>query len=311
MRIFVTGATGVIGRRVVPLLVSAGHRVTAMGRSPEKRAALERMGAFPSDVDLFDAAAVHAAVAGHDAVCNLATHIPPSSRLFLPGAWRETDRIRSVASGYLVDAALAAGAERFVQESFAGIYDGRGDEWIDEGSPIRPARYNRSVVDAERAVERFSGGGGSGVALRFAGFYGPDSAQTRDMIKFVRKGWAPLPGSPEAFFSSVSHDDAATAVVAALSARPGIYNVVDDESLRRRDFFDSLAETLGVKPPRLPPAWIGRLLGSLGETMIRSLRISNRKLREETGWAPKFPSVREGWRAVVEELSVAARPQAG
>jgi nucleoside-diphosphate-sugar epimerase len=302
MKIFVTGATGVIGRRAVPLLIAAGHRVTAVGRTPEKRAALERLGAETAAVDLFDVGAVRAAVAGHEAVCNLATHIPPSSRVFLPGAWRENDRIRSVASANLVEAALAGGAERFIQESFGLIYPDRGDEWIDETVPLQPARYNRSVIDAERAAERFNQAGGTAVVLRFAGFYGPDSGMLLDLIKLVRKGWVPLPSSPEAFISSVSHDDAATAVVAALGVPAGVYNVVDDEPLRRREYFGSLAAALGVKPPKLPPAWMARLMGSLGEMLARSERISNRKLRAASGWAPKVPSVREGWRTIAEEL---------
>jgi nucleoside-diphosphate-sugar epimerase len=126
------------------------------------------------------------------------------------------------------------------------------------------------------------------------------------MIKLVRKGWAPIPGSPEGFLSSVSHDDAASAIVAALRVPAGIYNVVDDEPMRRREYFDSLARALGVAPPRIPPPWVARLFGSVGEMLVRSLRISNRKLRDESGWAPKLPSVREGWRAVVGALAQAA-----
>src|SRR5262245_17489524 len=105
MKVFLTGATGVIGRRAVPLLISAGHAVTAVARSPERAAELARSGASPVQIDLFDAAAVRAAVAGHEAVVNLATHIPSNSRMMLPGAWRENDRIRSEASASLSEAA--------------------------------------------------------------------------------------------------------------------------------------------------------------------------------------------------------------
>jgi nucleoside-diphosphate-sugar epimerase len=122
------------------------------------------------------------------------------------------------------------------------------------------------------------------------------------MIKMVRRGWAPLPGAPEAFISSVSHDDAATAVIAALGARAGIYNVADDEPLRRREFADTLAALIDVPPLKLLPWWVTRLMGSLGELMARSERISARKLRAESGWKPKYPSVREGWRATLEAL---------
>ena len=302
MRVFVSGATGVIGRRVVPLLAAAGHRVTSVVRMPDQCLQMARLGATPARVSLFDRDALRKAVAGHDVVVNLATHMPRGLRMFLPGAWRENDRVRRVGSACLVEAAIEAGAERFIQESFALVYPDHGEQWIAETTPIVPALYNRSVADAENSADRFNGGGRAGLVLRFAGFYGPDSPQVRDMIRVVRKGWAPLPGSPDAFYSSVSHDDAATAVIAALAAPAGVYNVADDEPLRRREYFGSLARALGVAPPKFPPVWAALLAGSLGETLARSLRISNRKLREECGWAPRFPSAREGWPAVVEAL---------
>jgi len=123
-----------------------------------------------------------------------------------------------------------------------------------------------------------------------------------EMLPYIRRGWAPLPGSPDAFWSSITHDDAATAVVAALDVPAGVYNVADDEPLRRREYFDALAHALGVRPPKLPPAWVTPLMGSIGETIARSLRISNQKLRRATTWTPKYPSAREGWAAVVAAL---------
>jgi len=304
MRIFVTGATGVVGRRAVPLLVAAGHRVTAVARSAEKAAAVERTGARAVRVDLFGADAVRSAVAGHEAVINLATSVPPSSRMLLPGAWKEMDRIRRDASAILVDAALAGGARRFVQESFAPVYADAGDAWIDESSPVKPAGYNRSTLDAERSADRFTRGGGIGVALRFAYFYGPDAGgATLDMIGFVRKGWSPAP-APDGFISSISHDDAATAVVAALGVPAGIYNVVDDEPLRRREFFGSMAAALGVAPPRFLPRWTARLMGGPGETLARSLRISNRRFREAARWAPRYASARDAWPALLREAGI-------
>ncbi len=303
MKVFVTGATGVIGRRAIPLLVAAGHQVTAISRSAVNRALLEQMGAMPVQVELFAAEALRRAVMGQAVVINLATHLPLGGRMFLPGAWRTNDRIRRDASAILVEAALAGGVERFIQESFAPVYPDCGDAWIDETMAIRPARYNRTVADAEQSAARFTQSGRTGIVLRFSNFYGPDARQTRDLITVVRKGWAPIPGSADSYFSSVSHDDAATAVVAALGIPAGAYNVTDDEPLQRREFFDTLARALGVPPPKIPPAWVGMFLGSLGETLTRSLRISNRKLRETSGWAPRYPSVREGWPAVVAALA--------
>jgi nucleoside-diphosphate-sugar epimerase len=298
-RVLVTGATGVVGRRVVPLLAAAGHRVSALGRTPEKRASLERLGATAVDVDLFDVEGLRRALDGHDAVVNLATHMPRStSHMLLPGAWRENDRVRRDGSAAVAEAARAAGVGRVIQESFAPIYEDGGDAWIDERSPVRSAPYNRTVLDAEASARRFTERGGVGVVLRFAMFYGPDSAFLRDMLKVVRRGWMPLPGDPRAFVSTVSHDDAATAVVAALSAPAGVYNVVDDEPLRRAEWGAVVAATLGVRPPRPFPRWLAKLGGSTFELLSRSQRMSNRKLRDATGWAPRYPSVREGFAAL-------------
>src|SRR5437667_635057 len=197
MRILLTGSTGVIGRRVVPLLIKAGHQVTAVARSPEKRLALERAGAAAVTVDLFDPLAVRQAVRGHDAVVNLATHIPSAARAFLPGAWRENSRVRRVVSANLAAGCMAHGVGRMIQESFAPIYADPGDEWIDETAVVKPARYNRAILDAEAAGLRR-------VVLRFAYFYGPDSDFTHSVIAVARKGRPPLVGRPEADWSMVS-----------------------------------------------------------------------------------------------------------
>jgi nucleoside-diphosphate-sugar epimerase len=299
MKIFVTGATGVVGKRLIPALLAEGHQVTGVARSPAKAEALGRSGAAPVQIDLFDRDAVAAAVRGHDEIINLATHIPPGNRMFFPGAWSENDRIRRQVSRFLVDAALEHGIARFIQESFAPIYPSCGEAWIDETTAVQPARYNRSVVDAEAAVARFNVGGATGIVLRFALFYGPDSDYARTTLRSVRKGRAPSFGPADAYMSSISHDDAAAAVSAVLGAPAGIYNVTDDEPLRRREYFDSLAAVLGVPPPRFLPAWMARLTGELGETLSRSQRISNAKLRETCGWVPRYPSMREGWRSIV------------
>ena len=303
MKVLITGATGVIGRRLVPLLSAAGHEVTAVARSKAGSEALQRQGATVIDLDLFDSSAVFREVRGHQAVVNLATHIPhPAWRVFLPSAWRENDRLRRDASAMLVDASLAAGVSRFIQESFAPVYPDLGGEWIEETIPLRPVRYNRTVADAEASADRFAQSGRTAIVLRFGAFYGPDAYQTVDMIKAVKKGWAPLPGPATAFISSVSHDDAAAAVAAAITLPSGVYNVVDDEPLTHRDFFGSLADVLNVGPPRLPPRWATLLFGSLGEMLARSQRISNRKLHSNSTWTPMYRSVRQGWPAVLARL---------
>jgi nucleoside-diphosphate-sugar epimerase len=198
----------------------------------------------------------------------------------------------------LVEAAISAGVTRFVQESFAPVYPDCGDQWIDESVPIQPVRYNQTVADAEAAAASFSGGGRAGIILRFGAFYGPDALQTTELIKCVKRGFAPLPGPENAYLSSVSHDDAASAVAAALELPAGIYNVVDDEPLTHRELVDSLAHVLGVRSPKLPPRWMTPLFGVAGQVTRRSQRISNRKLREASEWSPRYRSAREGWKAI-------------
>src|SRR6478609_1324637 len=157
MRVFITGATGVIGRRVLPLLLQRGHEVSVLARrgSGSARADLVRQGAVGLEASLFDPASLGVAVAAHDVVINLATHMPPSSvRMFMPGACPEHDRIRREGSANLVGAALAAGVQRLIHESYAPIYDSHGSAWIDETDPVRPGRYNRTILDAERSVRR-------------------------------------------------------------------------------------------------------------------------------------------------------------
>src|SRR2546428_11246174 len=182
LRIFVAGATGVVGRRAVPLLVAAGHRVTAVARTPEKRAELDRMGAAAVYVDLFAPDSVRSAVAGHDVVINLATSIPPSSRVFLPGAWRQNDRVRSAIPANPVAGALAGSALWFIQESFAPVYHDCGERWIDENTPIRTASFNRTIEDAEAAAERFARAGGVGTGLRFGLLLRPGDAFLLDTL---------------------------------------------------------------------------------------------------------------------------------
>ena len=171
MRIFVTGATGVLGRRAIPALLAAGHSVTGVSRSSERLAPLARLGMIPATIDLFDAARIRQAMVGHDVVINLATHVPGGIRMFVPGAWNSMDRVRRDGSALLADAAIATGVTRFVQESFAPIYPDSGDQWITEATLPKPARYNRSVLAAEESAARVGRTGATAVVLRFALLY--------------------------------------------------------------------------------------------------------------------------------------------
>jgi nucleoside-diphosphate-sugar epimerase len=283
----------------VTLLVGAGHDVTGVARTPQKAAILAGAGAVPASIDVFDQAAVTDAVAGHDVVCNLATHIPPSARAALPGAWDDNDRLRRDASRNLVDGAVAGGATRFVQESVTFAYSDARDVWIDETASYEPAKYAGTLSDAEASTARFTAGGGAGVVLRFAAFYGPDSHHTVDELRAARRRVALQPGRPGAWWSSIHSDDAAGAVVAALHVPAGVYNVADDEPLTRADRDQVLAAAVGVGRLRRPPAAITRLGGAKIGMLMRSQRVSAARFREASGWTPAYPSVRDGMASVV------------
>lgn len=301
-RVFVTGATGVVGAHAVPVLIARGREVTAIGRSPEKREQLEKAGARAIELDVFDEEAARGALAGHDVVINLATHMPATAmQMMLPWKWKENDRIRRDGSAALAHAARDAGVRRFMQESFAPIYEDHGDEWIDESWRVRPAPYNRTSLDAERSALSFTEQGGEGVVLRFAGFYGPD-AMLQEMLGVVKKGWSPLPGAPSAWWSSVAHEDAASAVVALIDAPAGIYNVCDDTPMARSEWAGTLASAIGAKQPKPLPALLAALGGKTTELMSRSQRMSNAKLKAATGWSPKWGSAREGLVAAVKGI---------
>ncbi len=300
MRVFVTGATGVIGSRAVRLLLGAGHSVTAAVRTVDARHRLEQQGAIGASIDLFDPRSVRRAIAGHDTIINLATHMPSSAmRMMLPWSWRENDRIRRIGSATIVDAAIAEGVQRVIQESFGPIYVDRGDGWIDETSRVEPARYNLSTLDAERSAERFTEAGRTGVVLRFAALYGPDDL-LREMLATIKRGWSPLPGAPSAYVTALSQDDAATAVVAATRLPAGTYNVAESDPMRRGDWVGSLADAAGLKRPRPLPKWMSTI-GVL-RLLSRSQRISSRKLRFESEWSPRYANAAGAWRDVLPLL---------
>ncbi|MFT4263410.1 MAG: NAD(P)H-binding protein [Nocardioides sp.] len=298
-RVFVTGGTGAIGPHAVRALIGAGHEVTALARTDAKAAQLVALGARPVLGSLFDADWLAEALAGHDAVANLATAIPGSLQYARGGAWKENTRIRTEGSTAVVDAALAAGVPRLIQESIALAYPDRGREWIDESVPLELFPIVRSTPVAEGNVDRFTAAGGTGVTLRFGLFYGPGSVQSAEMIAAARWHLAAVLGPPTAYWSPIHLEDAGAAVAAALTAGAGVYNVVDDEPVTKTAFASAIGDAVGVR------AWIrgpGRLVGLAGAStsaITRSLRVSNRRFKDATGWAPRYPSAREGWRATV------------
>jgi nucleoside-diphosphate-sugar epimerase len=303
MRVFVTGGTGAVGGHAVPALVRQGHTVTALARTPEKAAALAAQGATPVLVSLFDRPALAAAFTGHDAVVNLATAIPPMTRFLRATAWQDNDRVRIQGSAAVVDAALAAGVGRLVQESVSMLYRDQGACWVDEDAPIDRYPMARGNLAAEANTHRFSAGGGTGVVLRFGWFYGPGAAHSEQLLALARRHLGLVLGRPDGYVSSIQVVDAAAAVAAALGAPAGTFNVVDDEPLTKRDYARALARAAGTAMWLWGPGRAAVLLGDRLTSLARSLRVSNARLRAATGWAPRYPSAREGWMATATAIT--------
>ncbi|MEO7398468.1 MAG: NAD(P)-dependent oxidoreductase [Ilumatobacteraceae bacterium] len=298
MKIFVAGGTGVVGARAVKALVGDGHDVTVVVRSDAKADLVRSLDAVPVVVDLFDESAVAASVAGHEAVVNVATNIPPISKAMQSKAWATNHRLRRDASRHLVRAAIATGARRYVQESICFPYIDHADQWIDEEVPMDYDSVTKSSADAEVACAGFTTEGGEGVVLRFAEFYADDSAHTATFNSVARKRINPFIGAADSYVSFIHADDAAFAVLAALTVPAGIYNVGDDEPLTRKDAGEAVAEALGLKRVRTVPG-MSRFAPSSARSIMRSQRVSNAKLRATGTWSPRHPSIRGFWPAEV------------
>jgi nucleoside-diphosphate-sugar epimerase len=293
MKVFLAGATGAIGRHAVPALVAAGHQVTGVARSDAKAVWLRERGADPVTVSIFDRARLAEAVAGHDAVVNMATAIPPTAKASSAKAWEPNARIRREGSATLVDAALDAGIARYVQESITFPYPDSGDAWVDEDVALDIPDVLASTGDAEASAARFTAAGGTGVVLRFAALYGPGSEQTDMMLAMARRHIGTAIGAPGNWFSGVHLADAGSAVVTALTAPAGTYNVADDEPMTQRARARVIGEAVGARPWVLAPGRLVKLMGGPPAVLARSIRVSNAKLRA-LGWVPYYPSVREG-----------------
>lgn len=307
MRVFVAGATGVLGRRVVPLLVASGCRVVGGCRSERNRRQLEAQGAEPRPVDLFDRAAVIARTADCDAILHLATAIPSAAPPFRAD-WRLNDRIRLEGTANLLGAAVHNRCAFYLQQSVTLVYGDRGGAWTDEGTP--PARalsaMLESAVEMERQVFEASRRHGLPAAiLRFGMFYAPDSQQTRGMIEAARRRMLPLIGAGDAWWNLCHADDAARAVAAALARRAaaagGCYNICESEPLLARDVIGGLARLTGAPPPRRIPASLARLvLGSAAtRVLLSSARCRNDLARTTLGWRPEHAALADGLKTLV------------
>jgi nucleoside-diphosphate-sugar epimerase len=231
-------------------------------------------------------------------VCNLATAIPPYTKAMRARAWAVNERIRTEGSTAVVDAALTSGVGRVVQESITFTYPDRGDEWIDESVALDVPALGFGVATAEANAERFTEAGGAGVVLRFGLFYGPDSTHSDTTLAYARRHVGFVTGPGSAYQSSIHLEDAGRAVVAALTAPSGVYNVCDDEPVTKKDYAIAAGAAVGRKPWILMPGRAVALGGKKADILRRSQRVNNQAFRAATGWAPRYASVRQGWPAV-------------
>jgi nucleoside-diphosphate-sugar epimerase len=310
MDVFVTGGTGVLGRPVIRLLAREGHRVRALSRSDSNDELLSRLGAEPVRGELWDEPGMCDALAGCDAVLHLATRVPPRSRATHPDAWAENIRIRVEGTRILANAALAARASVFIYPSLAFLYRDSGDAWIDaETAAVEGGMVFDSTLQAEDEVRRITGAGGRGIVLRMGYFYGPEAESSLDTLALARRGAAVLAGPGDAFYPSIWVDDAASAVQAALRHAPaGVWDVVDDEPLPRRELARAVADAAGRPFVVRPPMWLLKIVGGRDTAFMgRSHRVSNRRFKAATGWAPRVRDARQGWDRIAQTLR---QPQA-
>ena len=300
MRIIVTGATGAIGRATVPRLVAAGHDVVGLHHHDHGAAWLRSTGAEPVQVDLFDAAEVGDVLRGADAAIHLATSIPPLAKMTKARHWVMNDRLRSDATRILADAAERVGVGQLIIGSITFNYVDRGDHWISEDDAVAAVFMpTASALVAERRVTGFAATGGLGVALRFGQLYGPGSASA-ELVQALHVRKVPLVGAGTNYVSSIHTDDAGAAVVAALAAPSGLYNVADDQPMRSGDRLELQATVVDAPPPRRISAGLAKLLvGRAVHQLTVSQRVLNRRFRDTTGWAPTYPSIRDGWPTVL------------
>jgi nucleoside-diphosphate-sugar epimerase len=314
MRVFVAGASGAIGTRLVPQLIERGHDVIGTYRSPESKERLRALGALPVMLDLLDPQAVRKAVleTKPDAIVHEATAL--ANVRFVRNFDRSfdtTNRLRTEGTDALLAAAREAGVSRFVAQSFASMRYARDggpvkseDDPLDPSPPKGMQKGAAAMRHLEEAVTR-----AGGIALRYGAFYG---AANDGLVEPVRKRQFPIVGNGNGVMSFVHLDDAASATVLALEHEgPAIYNIVDDDPAPVREWLPVLADALGAKPPRHVPVWLARLLGGEAVVIIgtQAQGASNAKAKRELEWTPRYPSWRQGFSAVYSRPAATAEAE--
>jgi nucleoside-diphosphate-sugar epimerase len=310
MKVFVAGATGALGKQLVPQLVVNGHEVVGMTHTEEKRGLVRDLGAQPVVADALDPEAVGRAVseAAPEVIVHQLTALSgPLDMRHLERGFALTNRLRSEGTDHLLSAGRAVGIRRFVAQSFAGWPFARtGGPVKSEDDPLDPdpRKPFRTTLEAIRHLEGAVVGADwtDGVVLRYGAFYGPGTGLAAnppgEMAEMIRKRRLPLVGAGSGVWSFIHIEDAAAATVAAVEhGRRGVYNVVDDEPAPVSRWLPAMSAALGAKRPMRVPRWVGRLLaGEAATTLMTEVRgASNAKAKRELAWQPRHPSWRQGF----------------
>jgi nucleoside-diphosphate-sugar epimerase len=306
MRVFVAGASGAVGRPLVPKLVAAGHEVTGMTRSETKTEDIRRAGARAVVADVFDVDALRAAMeeARPEVIVHELTALPDRIDFRKADTYSATNRVRTEGTRNLIDAGLAAGARRLVCQSIAFAYRMDGEGLKTEGDPLLSEAGGAfgSGVSALREMEAMVLGsdGLDGLVLRYGFFYGPGTYYAADGTSTddVRRRRLPIVGKGSGVFSFIHVDDAADATVAAVErGAAGVYNVTDDEPAPMREWVPVFAQAAGAKPPRRVPVWLARFVAGkdVSNFAVELRGASNQKAKRELGWEPAHSSWRSGF----------------
>jgi nucleoside-diphosphate-sugar epimerase len=303
MRVFIAGATGVLGRALVRQFVARGHTVLALARSERNAELIRSLGGESRAGDIFDADSLARAAEGADAVIHAATAIPTKTRT---GAkdWEMNDRLRREGTRALTICAAKVGATIYLQQSIVWLARPSDGAFFDETSEPHTDAVMQSALDAEKiATEEGERSGFKTAVLRCGLFYGPDAAHTRQMGQALLKRKLPVVGSGTALLSCLHTEDAAGAFLAAAEGRRGgLWHIVDNEAVAVKDLLSGFAERLHAPAPRRVPVWLARLVAGRysADFFTRSIHTSNARFSADFNWNPRFPTYREGLDQVVK-----------
>ncbi len=307
MKIFIAGASGVLGRRLVRQFVARGHSVIGLVRSPKSEAAVKEAGGEPRHADLFDADDLSRAAEGCDTVIHAATAIPTKQKP-APADWAMNDRIRRKGTRCLTEAAAKIGAKTYLQQSIAWVARPRDDSPFDEDSPIVSVPAIQAAIDAEVIAREAESSEGFTVSILRGGyFYDCESGHTHMIADALRRRQMPIIGGGLAQWAMIHSDDAANAyVMAAEKPKSGVWHIVDNELVEVRTFLKEFAARLGAPAPRKVPVWLARWLAGeqTVEYFTRSTRTTNARFRREFAWEPRYPTYREGLEQIVTTWKV-------